>query len=150
MFFTPFLGLFDSLHHGRMASLSVKEGNMTFDYSVNGTAISFKRAWSQFKIEDPSHFFSMPLVVGLSLLSSIFFFRILASAHVYKLAKASSNDEGASHTKKFKCIIYGLHSFLTPPLHPDWDELFNDRNGKLTIKCCWTRFVMHFLVISIN
>ena len=73
---TPFLGLFNSLHHGRMASLSVLDGNRTYDYSENGETISFEEAWSQFRIDDSSQFFSMPLVVGLTMLSFVFFFNI--------------------------------------------------------------------------
>ena len=123
-----------------MGLISVSNGNRTFDYSENGTAISFEQAWSHFKMKDSSEFLSIPIFMVLSMLLFIFTFHVIAIALLHKLTKASFEKGEAKHSLIFNHIIEGLHSFLTPSLHLDWEELFTISNRKHPIRVCWRRY----------
>ena len=134
--FTPSLGIFDTLYHGILGSLSVTDGNRTFDYSDNGSTITFEQAWNKFKLKDSSEFLSIPICMVLSILLIIFIFHAMASALLHKVASVNNGDKcGLS----FSHMTQGLHSFLTPPLHLDWMEFFGKPKGNLPIRSCWKR-----------
>ena len=124
---------------------SLPVGNMIFDYSENGSAITFEEAWGQFKLNDSTQFFSMPIFLVVPMSLCIFVFHAIASAFLHKLARVMSENGGHKPGLNFNYIIEGLQSFLTPPLHLDWEEYFRNSNCKLPIKSCWKRYSLHML-----
>lgn len=123
----------------------MKDDDRTFDYSENGTAISFEEAWSQFKLDDTSKFYSMPTSMIMAMLLFIFLFHTIASALLHKLTRARREDGRIKPGLSFICIIQGMHSFLMPPLHLDWEELFILSKGKSSIRSCWKRYLLNII-----
>ena len=78
LIFAPALGLFDTMHHGILATVLVKNGNLTFDYDDNGSPISFEEAWGQFKVEDSSVYSNVYKIVSPLLLLVVFIFHLFA------------------------------------------------------------------------
>lgn len=148
LLFTPTLGIFDTMHHAKMGSMSVIKGNRTFDYSENGSPISFEKAWGQFKLNDSTKFFSMPIFLVVCVLLCIFLFHTIASALLHKLARAMSENSGLKPGLSFKYAMEGLQTFLTPPLHLDWEEFFISSNCKLPIRSCWKRYSLNLDAIK--
>ena len=132
--FMPSLGLFDALHHGRLAVIPIKktEHGRIFDFSSNGSAISFEEAWRPLKIDNISEFLDIPILAVLIIFPVACIFHIFASTLIVK-----SITSAKFHAK---LIIEGLHSFIAPPLHFDWEYLYRRSSYKLSVLESWKRY----------
>ena len=133
MFVTPFLGLLDTFHHGRLATYSVRHGEKVFDNYENGSEITFHEAWSPFKIENQASFLSFPSDAALAMIPVILISHIFLSALILKL---SMNGQ-ASITQ---LVLQGLHTFISPPLHFDWEFYYRLKCGNTSVRDSWKRF----------
>ena len=143
LFFTPNLGLLDTLFHHKMGGIdSVTyhfvnfSSSPVFDVYANGTKISFKDIWEkQYKLDDhPKHFTEYLLAVIFLIILVIH----SLSSQIFKKVYF----KGIPCPKvPFVCaILDDLSSLLCPPLHFDWELIH--RYGKLTgisINECWSR-----------
>ena len=148
LLFTPALGLFNSMHHARLAALSVRNVNMILDNSGNGSDASFGEIWDQFKLKDSFDFLSMPLGVVLFILLFIFTFHTITNAILQKLSKAKHEYDGIRPILSLSPIIQGMHTFLAPPLHLDWEESFRLTKGKLPVVLCWKRYLYNINIVQ--
>ena len=131
MLFTPSLGLFDCLHHGRLAAIDVKEGEQIFDISVDGVGVNFSDAWQQFKIKDISHFPDMPVIAVLAILLVMVLFHFVSCSMILNLLlRRPFNTD---------MFIQGIHSYLSPPLHLDWELLYRKDPETNTVLGCWKK-----------
>ena len=135
LIFTPILGLFDCLHHGRMASIPISDrgGEELFPFYHDGLQHSFSGAWEPFKIKDISHFPNMPVTAVSGIVISMVLFHIFASSIVLKLI--------LKHPLNTELIIQGIHSFISPPLHYDWELIYRRDMNKLSVLGCWKRYI---------
>ena len=129
--FTPSLGLFDSLHHGRLAALSVHNGQREFDRSKNGLRITFENAWEPYRIEDISKFNDIPVGIVVLILGIMLIYHILGSICILKLTMKN-------HTIK-ELVFQSCYSLITPPLHIDWEKFYRISDGGKPIGQCWKR-----------
>ena len=127
LIFTPSLGIFDCLHHGRLAALHS-------DYSANSSAISFSKVWEPLKIKDITDFLDMPVSVVSTIFIVMVLFHIFASSLTQKiiLRKPLSAE----------LLFQGLHSFISPPLHLDWELLFRQHTDANSVLFGWKRYVI--------
>ena len=114
--FTPSLGLFDCLHHGRLGSIPVQDGQRIFDVSLDGVQLNFSNAWEPYKIKDISYFPDMTVSAVSALLVSMVLFHTFVSILILKLLLRKPFGT--------ELFIQAIHSFLTPPLHLDWELLY--------------------------
>ena len=130
---TPSLGLFDTLHHGRLGSLSAATISKTglFDRSEHGLHITFHDAWKPFRLYTISDFLHIPSIVVPFILFSIGFIHICANSLLMKLT--------TKNTSLSSSLFHGLHSIITPPLHTDWELYYRNVDGKESIIKCWHR-----------
>ena len=133
LLFTPSLGLFDTLHHGRLAALSVNDYKMEFDLSDDGTPITFQDAWEPYKMDHISDFLDIPVIGVASILVFMLLFHILGSACILKFAMRKQSN--------LRLLLEGFHTLITPPLHIDWEMFYRMSDGKESIKQSWKRFV---------
>ena len=129
--FTPSLGLFDTLYHGRLASLHVNNDERIFDESSDGLSITFFEAWEPFKIKDISEFPEMPMWVVLSVMLSLCILHVLASTYIFQ----------ATLKEKFNArhLMQGFHSYIAPPLQLDWELLYRKDEQNECVLTCWRR-----------
>ena len=130
LLWTPSFGLFDTLHHERLGSLSVgpEYGNETFEYLHDGTPISLLDAWEPFKIKE---MFYMSITAVSSLMVSICLLSILASTLVLKFSLRETPSPGL--------FMQGLHCFIAPPLHIDWEIFYRRDKEKASVLNWWRR-----------
>ena len=131
MLFTPSLGLFDYLHHCRLAAIDVKEGEQIFDISVDGVGVNFSDAWQPFMINDISQFSDIPVIAVLAILMATVLFNIVFITMFMKLSLRRPIT-----TEMF---IQVIHTFITPPLHLDWEMLYRQDTEKNTVLGSWKR-----------
>lgn len=141
MLFTPTLGLFSTLHHGRLGALPPRYSFVgarhtdwfkSFEYDKGGKNISFIHAWSTFQLDGADTFLDMPheAIVGI-MLTGVLFHVITSSCTLKVMLK----DVTMPH-----CLIQGFYSIVNPPLHFDW-ELYHNFHGN-SIKRGWRREVL--------
>ena len=129
--FTPSLGLFETLHHGLLATLNARRGERTFDISTNGLPVTFVDSWKPFMIKDITEFPGMPMSLVLTVMVSLCLFHILASACILKVAlKKKLSGE---------LLMQGLHSFVAPPLQFDWELFYRREHQNMSVLQCWKR-----------
>ena len=139
--FTPSFGLFDTLHHGRLASTHVKNGQRAFDYATDGSPITFSDAWEPFRLEDASHFLEMPITAVLAIMATMFVFHIFASTCVLKLSLRKRLTA--------KLLVRGLHTLIVPPLHYDWELFYRqDLQQNSSVLTCWKRYVFKCMYLQ--
>ena len=142
---SPSLGLFDTLHHGRHASLSV--GSLrgerdwyvestpiferAFDQLENGTLITFQDAWEPYQIKHISLFLDIPVTAVISILIIMTLFHIFGSTIILKF---TSKKQALS-----ELALQGFHALITPHLHVDWEMFYRMSDGKQSIKQSWKR-----------
>ena len=132
LMFTPSLGLFETLHHGRLATLDTYYGERMFDNSINGLPLTFYDSWKPFKIKDMAEFPGMPLRVVLTVMVSLCVFHILASAFILKVMLKEKFSGGL--------LMQGLHSFVAPPLQFDWELFYRDEHQNMSVLHSWRRY----------
>ena len=132
--FTPSLGLFDTLHHGRLAALyvDINERGRVFDLSTNGSAISFQEAWRPLKINNISEFSDIPIWAVLLILAMVCIFHIFAITLIIR-------SRGRKNLN-VKLVLEGFHSFIAPPLHFDWEYFYRISSYELSVLDSWTRY----------
>ena len=133
LLFSPSLGLFDILHHGRMGSLHVDIIMKTsiFDESDHGKQVSFHDAWEPFRLNSITDFLDIP-VIGVSfILVSVGCMHIWANSFLMRLT--------TKNTSFSRSILHGLHSIITPPLHTDWEMFYRNTDGKKSVIESWHR-----------
>ena len=128
LLFTPSIGTFDCLHHGRLAALGVG------DHSANSSAIGFAEIWEPLKINDITDFLDMPVSVVSIILIIMVLFHIFASSLTQKMILR--RPLGA------ELFFQGLHSFISPPLHLDWELLFRQDSDATSVLNCWKRYII--------
>ena len=132
MLFTPSLGLFNTLHHGKLAAMSVRTNNMEgFDNVADGKIITFEDAWNQFRIDDSSYFVEISPLAILVMLLTTFSFHIFASACILKLSLRAESIPSL--------IFCGFYTMISPPLHYDWEFFYRPNNEETGIIMCWKR-----------
>ena len=129
--FTPSLGLFESLHHGRLASISVVDGQRIFDNSLVGLPINFSDAWQPLKIKDIANFPDLPVMAVLIIFIIMVLLHIFATALLMKII--------SKHPFGVENIIEALRSFISPPLHLDWELFYRQDIQNISVLCCWKR-----------
>ena len=135
--FTPFLGLFDTLHHGRLAAMSVWTNSMeAFDYDDDGRIITFEDAWNQFRIDDSFDFVEIPALAILAMMLTMFVFHMFASTCILKLSLRARSI--------FSIAPHGFYTIISPPLHYDWEFFYRQSNEEKAIVKCWKRQVETF------
>ena len=131
LLFTPSLGLFDVLHHGRLASISVKQDEHFLDRSADEVPPTFVDAWEPFKIKDIQSFRGIPMSGVLSIMVAVCLLHIFVSTCIMKFTlrgKFSST-----------LLMQGLHSFIAPPLQFDWEFLYRRNKPNSSVIDCWRR-----------
>ena len=131
LLFTPSLGLFDTLHHGRLAALPASDGQREFDISVDGSKITFHEAWEPFKTNHISHFLEIPVIGVVIILTLMIVFHIFGSICILRLMR---NQKAIP-----ELLLEGFHALISPPLHIDWEMFYRDSEAKQSIKHCWRR-----------
>ena len=131
LLFTPSLGLFNTLHHGRLAALPVREGGEEFDVSEDGSKITFQQAWAPYQIDHISLFLEIPVHGVVTLLAMMLIFHLFGSTCILKLTR--NNKEIP------ELILEGFHTLISPPLHIDWEMFYRMSCWMQPITHCWRR-----------
>ena len=138
--FTPSLGLLDILHHGRLGAMSPKtwREDTIFDFSEHGSPISFNDAWNPFKLQHVAEFFPLPIEIVFLLISAIFLLHIFVSTCLQKLTVEKVAER--SFISIDGLVIQAVNSFLSPPLHLDWEFYYRLSGGHQSVGKCWRRY----------
>ena len=135
LLFTPLLGLFNTLHHGRLAALSVKQdrNGEPFDHGLN---VTLHEAWEQFRIDTSSDFVELPATAVVAIMISMFILHIFVISCTLKIT--------LNGKKTVTLLPQGFYSIISPPLHLDWEFFYRQSNMKDSISKCWKRQVRGF------
>ena len=138
------MGLFNTLHHGRLAALHVMpqvlrktpyiRNEDAFDYSDDGRLITFQEAWENFRINDQSDFVELPATAVIAILTTMLIFHVLASTCILKQTLKEKNG--------IYLVSRGFQTLISPPLHFDWHFYFMDKNEVVSVQKCWKRYVI--------
>ena len=131
LLFTPSLGLFDCLHHGRLAARLVQNGHKIFDKPVNGVPITFYDAWEPFKIKDIKDFPGMGTSSVLAILILMCVFHFCVSTCIIKLI--------SKHGFSARLLMQGFHTFIVPPIHFDWEFFYRQKMEGSNVVTCWKK-----------
>ena len=123
--------MFDTLHHGRIAALSVSEGHGDFDIFGDGLPFTFADAWEPYRINHISLFLDIPITCVVSILIIMFLFHMFGSTLIIKLL--------GSNQALRELIPQAFYTLITPPLHIDWELFYRIGDGKQSITQCWKR-----------
>ena len=125
--------MFETLHHGRLAALSIGNDGL-FEYSGNGNIVSYYDAWKPYKIDNASDFVLLPGLAVIALMFIMLIFHIATSSCILKFALRDATG--------LTVMTNAYHTIITPPLHIDW-ELFYDRqkDDEKCVKKCWKMYV---------
>ena len=135
MLFTPSLGLFDCLHHGRLAAIAVKDGQRIFDFSSDGSQFNFSDAWKPLEIKDISYFPDIPVIAVLGILITMIILHIFTTSLVLK--------QCFKQPFRADFVIQGFHSLICPPLHLDWEFFYrlHAHAKDFSVLRSWKRYV---------
>ena len=135
LLFVPSLGLFNTLHHGRMATIPARNtiNGEAFDHSIDGKLITFQDSWDKLTNDDPSDFVDFPPFAIFATVLVMFLFHIFASSCTLKVKLKS--------TSPFSFVPDGFYTLISPPLHYDWEFFYRQGNEQDTILLCWKRHV---------
>ena len=127
------MGLFDTLHHSRLAVMRVADEQRQIDFSASdgGTSMTYQDAWDQFRLDNLSDFLYMPTFVILALMLSMFLFHVLGSTILLKIMP---NDTAISGL-----LLQGFHSIISPPLHIDWEYYYRLSDKRESVLESWRR-----------
>jgi hypothetical protein len=151
LFFTPLLGLFDTNYHGVLGNrtvetfMSISNGEITklhqlFDYMDTNKPIFFDEAWERFKVKEKGLFhFQSTLLLCICVTIT---FHLVVGFMIQ--LKANRHTKERTTNKIFQT----LYTLLSPPLYLDWEEIYRDGKGSITIKDSW-RKSQKFLVCHI-
>ena len=137
------MGLFNTLHHGRLAALYVmpySRNEEYFDYSDDGRVITFQETWEKFRINDQSDFVELPATAVIAIMTSMLIFHVLASTCILKQTLKDQNG--------IYLVSGGFQTLISPPLHFDWHFYFMENNKDDNVKKCWKRCVIRLFVNS--
>ena len=131
MLFTPSLGLFDCLHHGRLGSIPVVDGQRIFDFSLDGVHLNFADAWEPYKLKDISYFPDMPVSAVSAVLVSMVLFHTFVTILILKLTLGKPFST--------ELLLQSIHSYLTQPLHLDWELLYRQDTKNNDVVESWKK-----------
>jgi hypothetical protein len=140
LLFTPLLGLFDTNYHAKLGTIDaivmmhgISHLRMfkLLDYNNNGRPIFFEDAWSKLKLKD-AEMSNIPAFFLLVLITLFIFHIVLGFILQAKQNKHSKERE----TRKLLQAVYAL---LCPPLFIDWEKIYRDSNGLITVKVSWRK-----------
>ena len=100
-----------------------------FDYSDNGSVISFQESWKQFNMNYSSDFVDIPATAILAAMLVMFIFHIFASSYILKLNSKSLSN----------WVTKGFYTLISPPLNYDWNFFYKQSDYEETILKCWKR-----------
>ena len=154
LLFTPYLGLFDTLHHynhGSKQAWPQKADWAVFDISPNGTVIWFNELWNaEYKYDSIDQFYEFsPSLLVIPLIIVMVFHPILShflqSQIYYKGIKPSNLNS-------IKGVHQTMHNIISTPLHKDWEHIYrlDKLNGRKTsVLQCWSRSKLFLLTLQI-
>ena len=150
LYFTPCLGLFDTLYHSKLGLMPVKNAAITFQIDVNGTQVLFRDLWEgEYRLRSSLDFYdyptslmclTLPLMVAVHLFVSQIFKRVL----YYRGISSCESMLGQLDM----CTI------VSPPIHLDWERLYrcNGSSGAnlsvVSVSECWKRSML--LLVAYN
>ena len=139
--FIPFLGLLDTLHHGRLGIIPVHVHSRLreFDRIANGTPVTFEEAWAPFKLDSMTQFLDIPMICVGTILVSMLAFHLFSTTCYLKFMK---------HQALSISIMEAFHSILTPPLHVDWEWFYRQNNYKTSVTKFWNKYSVYLTVHS--
>jgi hypothetical protein len=142
LFYTPVLGLFNTNGHGIMGSINIDEmAGIWGDYRGSDKLVTFRQAWSNVTLAVPD-LYSMPNY--FSLLPPLLFL-LHCGLSIFLLSRLYKKNK----YPKLQIVLHGLYTILFPPLFVDWETIYRDSNGEVTIKKCWQKTKM-FIFAQIN
>jgi hypothetical protein len=151
LFCTPLLGLCDTNYHGYYGATSTDPGTIdglntytVYDYQESGTPIFFENFWHKFLLND-TVFFYVPVYFYYNYFIVIVIHIVLGCIFQSKMNRSSKERE----TKK---IFQNIYTLLCPPLFLDWELVYQNSKGLITVKKCWIKsqtFLIYHIIIHL-
>ena len=141
---TPYLGLFDTLHHynhGSKQAWPQKADHVVFDIGPNGTAIWFNKLWNdEYKFDSLEQFYDFsPNLLIIPLIIVLIIHPILSHlihSEIYYKGIEPGNKKWITK------VHHSLHTIISPPLDKDWELIYRliKLNGiETSVQKCWRR-----------
>ena len=141
VYFTPVFGLFNILMMAKKGVIPASPDTVA-DILPNGTVVSLEEKWGQ--LFELRHLFDLyqcapTTIINLTVVSMLIGLHICLG--LYLLRRYTTMPRLG--------LIHVFHTFVCPPLLPDWEEICREGSG--TIKSSWIRCQRYFashLVLS--
>ena len=119
LFFTPSLGLMNTLYHGEFGLNATEEGesSKSFYEQWNNGSYTFDKPYDFFFIP----FTSVAYTLSLMLVLHIVLDGVLKEMIYYKERVTSKKWIDYIHPRR---VVEGLHTFNFPPIHLDWENIY--------------------------
>ncbi len=138
VFFTPILGLFNTLTISQLAKLPFSD-NVLSHILPNGTAIPLQSEWSALQQNQTVGIIPRTILVPLYVASGSLAvaFHVLAATAIWKTVL----DQ-----RDWWNILY---TAVTPPIFLDWEEMYRSRTGGESIRDCWLSYRRGLLLYTL-
>ena len=145
LYFTPSLGLFNSLHHPAFATKgATTEYAAVFNISVNGTPIWFNELWNNHFREGPHEFYVIPSDILIFVLLLLVLAHLIASWHIQRKLYWRVKLGIPEH------FFNALYTIICPPLSLDWEGIYRNSGGTLSIPECQKRSAKTIIALQVK
>ena len=141
MIFTPFIGLFDTMHYYTKGKMRMPPENQWFLYKPESN-LSYYDLWEEnYRIKKCSDFFCIPSNVGIGIILGFLILHLIVSFFLL----LPFNKTGR---RKLKQIIQGIWTLISVPLFCDWEYLYRQSNFTKSVTRCWKESMKVFLMFQ--
>jgi hypothetical protein len=143
--YTPILGLFNSNYHEKLGVVEVDrlKDIVAYDVGDNDELVTFEQAWDKLRLNNSEWF---PTTVMFSFLPPILFI-----LHWIVSFILLSHLQKKSNQSQIKRMSECLHSVLYPPVFINWETVYRDCKGEISIHQCWQEskwFLLSHIVLN--
>ena len=143
MLLIPFLGVFDTMAHFKMAQYNYFSINKAVPFRAimvyeNGTITNLHEAWSKLQLQNLQELTGMPDITPIITLLVIVIIHLIAGCYLLRPIQKLGG----------RLFLLSVFSLICPPLYADWEEL-HLRNEDLDISQCWKKSMHLFTAFLI-
>ena len=129
--FTPFLGLFDTMHHYLKGNLLMDNISIMYEPLLN---VTYTQLWSnKYYLNEFVEFFSMPFSCCMLILIGVFGIHLLTS-YILLLPLNKKSTDG--HLRQ---IMQGTLTLINIPLFCDWEKILRDSDFSIPVAESWNK-----------
>ena len=145
LYFTPSLGLFNSLHYPTFAQIWAKPHELAvYNMSADGTTTWFHEKWNDHTKGKADDFYFIPSYI---LMSALLFLTI---AHLCISWTIQRKVYQGAKLRVTEAFFDALYTMICPPVYLDWEGIYRQGGGKMQKSECWKKSANTMLAFQVR